>query len=114
MSGIITGGCDSGDKGKVSAGCVQPATRTFGASVPDHVEWRREARQRWVLFTDEVAGDNGPRRPDLHGAPKPTCSSHACGPSAKPVNEPESPSRLGSALSTSNFGWSLAGGSGKR
>ena len=28
-------------------------------------EWRREARQRWVLDTDEVAGDDRRRRPDL-------------------------------------------------
>ncbi|HEX2701321.1 MAG TPA: AAA family ATPase [Acidimicrobiales bacterium] len=28
-------------------------------------EWRREARQRWVLDTDEVAGGDGRRRPDL-------------------------------------------------
>ena len=29
------------------------------------VGWRRESRQRWVIDTDEVAGDGRPRRPDL-------------------------------------------------
>lgn len=28
-------------------------------------EWRRESRQRWILDTDEVASEDGPRRPDL-------------------------------------------------
>ena len=28
-------------------------------------EWSRSTRQRWVLDTDEVAGDDGRRRPDL-------------------------------------------------
>ena len=28
-------------------------------------EWHREARQRWVLDTDEIAGEDGPHQPDL-------------------------------------------------
>lgn len=28
-------------------------------------EWRRSTRQRWILDTDEAAGDAGRRRPDL-------------------------------------------------
>lgn len=42
----------------VVADDVDQAVEDIGA------EWRREARQRWVLDTDEVAED-GPRRPDL-------------------------------------------------
>ena len=43
----------------VVADDVDQAVEDLGA------EWRREARQRWVLDTDEVAGDDGRRRPDL-------------------------------------------------
>ena len=31
--------------------------------------WSREARQRWVLDTDQVAGDDGHRRPDVARRP---------------------------------------------
>ena len=43
----------------VVADDVDQAAEDLGA------EWRRAARQRWVLDTDQVAGDDGHRRPDL-------------------------------------------------
>ena len=43
----------------VVADDVEQAAEDLGS------EWRREARQRWVLDTDEVAGDDRRPRPDL-------------------------------------------------
>lgn len=71
-------------------------------------EWRREARQRWLLDTDEVPARKAPVGPIWPAGRTAPCATHACVPSVTPCrpwrqrpSNGSQPSISGSACSVS-------------